>query len=147
MGRQYFLGEQKGKPPVADYNEVNLLETDDAKVAKLEYWIAKKVGEAVAQEYPNRQWEIRVDISGGILVVVCPSVSLTKGYHLYLNRTMFQLIADAKRAAGEILERHNVSRRKDFDPTTLQELPRTLREDVIAVDAAPDPISKVDHAA
>ena len=147
MGREYIIGEQKGRPPVIDFNEINFFETDDVKKAKLEYWIAKKIGEALIAEYPRRQWEVRVDAEAGMCIIVCPSVSITKGYHLYLNHNIAELIVRAKRAAGEILERHNVSRAPQFNPDVLETLSRTVRDDVIALDAAPEPISKVDHAA
>lgn len=142
--RTGFIGQQKGREPVKDYNEVNLLETDDAKRSKLEYWTAKQIGEALIAAYPNRQWECIVDIDAEVLIIKCPSLSLTKGYYLALDRTINDLQIAAKRAAGEILERYGVTRGRVTDAKMFDALSQ-VRDEVIAPDAAPEPIQKRVH--
>ncbi len=144
MSRLHIIGEQKGREPVRDYNEVNLLETDDAKRAKLEYWIAKQIGEALIAAYNNRQWEVIVDLDAQVLIVKCPSLSLTKGYYLSLGSPVAELIVRARRAAGEILERYGVTRGRITDSKMFDALPQ-VRDEVIARDAAPEPIQKRIH--
>lgn len=144
MSRVHIIGEQKGREPVADYNEVNLLETDDAKRAKLEYWIAKKTGETLVAAYNNRQWEVIVDLDAKVLIIKCPSLSLQKGYYLSLGRPMHELQAAAKRAGGEILERYGITRGRITDSKMFDALPQ-IRDEVIAKDAAPEPIQKRVH--
>ncbi len=142
--RTGFIGQQKGRAPVVDYNEVNLLETDDAKRAKLEYWIAKKIGEKLIAAYNNRQWECIVDLDAQVLIIKCPSLSLKKGYYLGLGRTIHELGLAAVRAGGEILERYGVTRARTTDSKMFDALPQR-RDEVIAADAAPEPISKRVH--
>lgn len=142
--RTGFIGQEKGRAPVADYNEVNLLETDDAKRAKVEYWIAKRIGETLIAAYKNRQWECIVDLDAEVLIIKCPSLSLRKGYYLALNRTIHDLGIAAVRAAGEILERYNVTRARVTDAKMFDALPQH-RDEVIAKDAAPEPIQKKVH--
>lgn len=128
-----------GREITKDYNTIYLHEGTDERRAKLEMFIAKRVGEKVAATYPNRQWMIDVDLPNQMICVQCPSVSMTKGYHLHFNRrTLHDLQLAAVKAAGEILERHNVSRARVFDQDILETLPRDLRDNVIAPDAAPE---------
>lgn len=142
--RAGFVGQQKGRAPVVDYNEVNLLETDDVKRAKLEYWICKRIGETLIGAYNNRQWEVMADLDARVLVIKCPSLSLTKGYYLSLNRTMHDLGIAAVRAGGEIMERYGITRGRITDSKMFDALPQH-RDEVIARDAAPEPIQKKVH--
>jgi hypothetical protein len=138
------ISKPRERAPVADYNEINLLEMDDVKQAKLEYWIAKKVGSHLMSKFPNRQWGVGVDVSGGMIHVMCPSLSTTKAYYISLvGRTISDLTKRAEEAAGEILERYNVSRARSFDPENLETLERDARDEVVSPDAAPEPIAKV----
>jgi len=122
-----------------DCNVIYAHEDYDEAKAKVEMYIAKKIGEHMVRHYPNRQWGVEVDTTHGVLVLLCPSLSKTKGYHIHLgNYTIHDLQARCVEAAGEILERHNVSRSKLFDPDTLEALRRDVRDNVIAVDAAPE---------
>jgi hypothetical protein len=135
------ISSSQGREVVADYNEINVLETDESKSAKLEMWIAKRVGEYVANFYPNRQWRVDVDLFGGMLCLICPSLSNTKGYHISLARPLHELQLRAKMAAGEILERHGLPTARAFNPDILETLPRDVRDEVIAPDAAPAPLN------
>lgn len=114
-----------GREITADYNEINLLELDDVKQAKLEMWIAKNVGEVLCKHYPNREWGVGVDLFGGSIVIKCESLSTEKGYVIHLaGRNMPELQQRAVMAAGEILERYGVSRSRGFDPDQLESLKR-----------------------
>lgn len=127
-----------GREIAKDYNEIHIHEDENERLAKLEMFIAKRIGEELVKHYPDRQWGVHVDLRG-IICIMCPSVSLERGYHLHINGDMIhQLQIRAVKAAGEILERHNVSRNRVVDPMTIEELPRDMRDNVIAPDAAPE---------
>lgn len=122
-----------------DYNEIEVTDTMDERKAKLEMWIAKRVGTALMQSYNQREWKVMVDLEGQLLIIACDSICNFKGFHIKMyQRTIEELIVQAKMAAGEILERHNVSRNKHFNPDHLETLARDAHDSVIAVDSAPE---------
>lgn len=128
-----------GREITDDYNEVNLLETTDRKIAKLEMWIAKNVGEKLAKAYPNRQWGVMVNAVGGICIIKCESVSSRNGYHIHLiGHTIDSLQQRAVMAAGEILERHGIERTRHFDADKLETLTRDFKDEVVTEDSTPD---------
>jgi len=123
-----------------DCNQIYQHEDFDERKAKLEMYVAKQIGEHLVKNLPNRQWGIEVDVSCGVLVLLCPSVSRTKGFHIHLGQyTIHDLQARCLRAANEILERHSLSRSRHFDPDILETLPRDVRDNVVAnaTDTAP----------
>lgn len=137
----YIPGE--GRRPMVDYNEINVLELDDVKQAKLESWIAKAIGTELMNHYPGRQWGVHVDTEGQMIMVMCPSVSHEKGYYISMvGRCLNDLVIKARHAAGEILERYNLSRDRKFDSDILETLARDAKDEVISPDAAPEPIHK-----
>ena len=81
-----------------------------------------------------------VDVAGGMMIIGCDSISNYKGYHIHLNKTIDELEKRAVMAAGEILERHGVSRSKRFDPDIIETLARNAQDEVIAADAEAEPI-------
>lgn len=120
-----------------DYNSIDMMEAESSKVAKMEMWIAKSVGTALANRYPGRQWGVQVNMEGGVLIVSCPSLSTEKGYHIYMDgKVIDELCKDAMRAGGEILERYDISRAKKFDPDNLETLDFDWQGEVISADAA-----------
>lgn len=124
-----------------DYNEIYAHDNEDERKAKLEMWIAKQVGEKLVAAYNNRQWKVIVDLKNQMLIVACDSISNNKGYHIKMaGRTIHDLQEKAVRAAGEILERHNLTRARKFDPDIIETLARNSQDDVIATDAEPEPI-------
>jgi len=132
---------QFGREITADHNEINILETDDVKFGKLEMWIAKQIGASLVQHYPNRQWGVKVDCPAQMMVVSCNSVSYNKGYHISMHlRNVEELQRRAILAAGEILERHDISRARRFDADILETLPRNHKDDVIVKDGSADPV-------
>lgn len=147
MSRVYVPGEQKGKDAHVDFNEIVANELDDRRQAQLEMWFARTICEAIIKAYPLRHWEVMADVTGRMIVVKCPSLSVTKGYHVsMIGRTVHELQQRAVWAAGEILERHNVTRGRVTDTLALDMLPTDLRGDVIAPDAAGiDPRKIVPH--
>lgn len=127
-----------GRQITEDYNEISLFEGDDVKIAKCEMWIAKRIGYALVAALPNREWGVRVDVLGGMVVITCDSLSTTKGYHLHLkNYTIEGLAEKAVKAGCEILERYNVSRDKKFDPGVIETLARDINDEAISADSAP----------
>lgn len=137
---QIALPNKRGKfsrEIAVDYNEVNLLETPAAKQAKIEMWIAKNLGDALMRVYPNREWGIRVDIDGAVVIITCDSLSVEKGYHIHMiGRTIRQLEVKAINAAGEILERHNITRNKHIDEDIFETLKRDSGDNVITEDSS-----------
>lgn len=132
----------KGRNITADYNEINLLEMDNMKQAKLEMWIAKQIGDKVIQHYPNREWGVQVDISGAMVILTCTSVSTSKGYHMHMKGDNIHGLQErAIMACGQILERYSVSRNRIFNPDHVDSLERDIKDEVISTDAAPDPIN------
>ena len=123
-----------------DYNEINLEDSDDERRAKLEQWIAMRIGSALMRVYNQREWKVMVDIPGGMMIVACDSICNFKGYHIKLDKTIDKLEKRAIMAAGEILERHNISRNRKFNPDNLEDLARDFRDSVIATDSAPEAI-------
>ena len=123
-----------------DYNEIRPNDSVSERQAKLEQWIAKRVGTALMEKYNQREWKVMVDLSGEILIVACDSICNYKGYHIKMHgRTIKELIERAIMGAGEILERHNVSRAKRIDGATIDAMARDARGSVIAPDAAAEP--------
>lgn len=125
-----------GREITADYNEINYLELDEIKQAKLEMWIAKNIGDTLIRCYKNREWGVRVDLEGQVVVITCDSVSAQKGYFIHMkHRNIHDLQEEAKKAAGEILERHNLSRARGFDADIFETLDRDLKDNVITPDS------------
>lgn len=124
-----------------DFNEIETYDTLETRRAKLEMWMAKRVGTRVTEKYRGRQWKIQVDLENEMLIVACDSISNYKGYHISMvGRTIGDLETESIKAAGEILERHNLARSKHFNPDKFESLPRDFRDSVIASDSAAEPI-------
>jgi hypothetical protein len=124
-----------------DYNEINIEDSQDERKAKVEQWIAMQIGSKLMRVYNQREWKVIVDIPGQMLIIACDSVSNEKGYHISMvGRNVEELQRRAIMAAGEILERHNVSRSRNFNADNLEDLPRDSMDNVIAPDAAPEPV-------
>lgn len=125
-----------GREITEDYNEINYLELDEVKQAKMEMWIAKNIGDALVKTYKNREWGVRVDLEGQLVVITCDSVSAEKGYFIHMKqRNIHELQEKAKMAAGEILERHGLSRSRSFDADIFETLERDVKDNVIADDS------------
>lgn len=113
-----------------DYNQIWIHEDDDQRTAKLEMWIAKHIGEHLVEHYPKRQWGVEVDIPAQMVIVMCPSVSQNKGYHLHMRGDNIEgLCKRAEMAAGEIMERYGLSRNRVFNPDQLETLHRLRHND------------------
>lgn len=109
--------------------------------AALEHWIASQVGVELMKHYPRLKWEIIVDVQQQMVVIVCPFISTEKGYHLKLMKyTIHELQKKAVMVAGEMLERHGLSRRQTIDLGTVEEAKRNLRGSIVGPDSAPEAI-------
>jgi len=123
-----------------DYNQIEVEDSEDERKAKLEQWIAKRIGTELMKAYNQREWKVIVDIPGRMVIIGCDSVCNYKGYHIRMeHRSIEEIIQRAKMAAGEILERHNVSRSKRFDAAALDAFARDARDSIIGPDAAAEP--------
>lgn len=110
---------------------------------ELEKWIAGRIGVELQRTYPRLRWGVVADTAGQVVIIICPFVSQTKGYYLHMNKyTIHQLTKRAVEAAGEILERHGIARKQTVNTDHIEAMPRDLRDNVIATDAAPEPIKK-----
>lgn len=133
-----FYPGLKGKPQnhIQDFNQALPDWSHERTMAEMDFYYAKKIGEDLVKTYPGRQWMVDVDIRNQLVVIVMPALSKREGYHLHLRRdALAALIVRCRKAAGEILERFNVSRGrlvKTLDE--IEALPRDARDDVIARD-------------
>ena len=129
--------------PEVDYNTLVLNEEDDIWQAKKERMLAQTIGTVLIRKYPGRQWGVQVDLTGGMMNIQCPSLSLEKAYYVSLaGRTVHDLEKRATKAAGQILERYGLSRNKNFDPDIIETLDRNYKDEVVSIDAAPVSISE-----
>lgn len=102
-------------PPIHMHGEqANILVANEteAKQEALDIATAKMIGEALNQAYPGHLWAINVRGEQGIATIHNLMLSGVWGYTLHLDKrySASETIAAAKRGAGEILERYNVSR-------------------------------------
>jgi hypothetical protein len=133
MSNQIIVKQKTAAPPISENRE-------------LESWIGNKVGTALQQTYPRLRWGVYVDIPNQLVIIVCPFISATKGYHLHLQRyTIAQLQKRAVDVAGEILERHGISRRQTVNLEHHEGDCRDLRDNIITADSKAEPLSKTCH--
>jgi hypothetical protein len=133
--KRAYQGE-KGNKPFHDFNAVAPEDSHEAKVARVEFWLAKKIGEDLVRTYPNRQWQVNVDTRNETIVISAPGLSKRMGYRLHMKKeTIAQILPRCRKAAGEILERYGVTRGRIIDPYDIEQMPRDLRDDVISPDA------------
>ena len=130
-----------GEGITGNFNEIEVYDADHERRAKQEMAIAGAIGAALVKAYNNRQWKVIVDEENQMLVIGCDSISNVKGYHIHMiGRTIHELQERAVAAAGEILERHAVSRSKKFDPDNFETMIRDQFDNVITPDSAAEPI-------
>jgi hypothetical protein len=132
---RHYVGD-KGRV-ITDYNSMDKSLSCSEDQVRLEYWMAKQIGTELMKYYPGREWHVDCDARNQVIIISCPSVSKTKGYRLHMKRdTMAQLLPRCRMAAGEILERHNVSRtRRILDPQTLEAYDRDIKDNIISSDS------------
>lgn len=84
--------------------------TGDAENAIKADGICKTIGAALLKHYPGRQWYVDVSIKGGVVKILCPSISMRFGFTMSLDRSLHDLEKSAVFAAGQILEMFKLSR-------------------------------------
>ena len=125
----------KAENPIIDFNAPKPVESHEEKAAAVEFWIAKRIGEDLVAAFPGRQWNVNVDTRNEIIIICMPTLSKREGYHLHMKRdNIAQLLPRCRRAAGEILERFQMSRSKIIDPYDIDQLPRDVRDDAVTSD-------------
>lgn len=84
----------------------------DAKQDAMDIHLARIIAEALEQAYPGHLWAVNVQGDQGIATIHNMMLSGRWGYIMHLDKrySASETIAVAKRGAGEILERYNVSR-------------------------------------
>ena len=74
---QLLPGTKRGPDTVwADYNEINVNDTTEERRAKLEQWIAMRIGKVLMEHYNQREWKVMVDIDNQMLIIGCDSIPL-----------------------------------------------------------------------
>ncbi len=132
---QIYVPNMKGKEPEQDYNTIYAFDSDNVKAAKLESWMAKRIGEHLMSKFPQREWGVKIDMPGQMLIIVCESVSLSRGYHIHMTgRNIHELMERAEAAAGEILERYGITRGRKYNADITESLIRDAKGDVIGGD-------------
>jgi len=123
---------------IIDYNAINEGLSYEATIAAMEFYYAKQIGSKLMRTYRNRNWQVDVDIRNQMVIIGAPDLSKTKGYYLPMKQDTIQnLQVRAVRAAGEILERYNLSRALNVPADSFEMLPRDFRDEVVSRDAAP----------
>ena len=147
MSKIYVPGAKNkgdGSEVTGNFNELYVPEARDIRakrIAQLEMKVAGRIGAKLVSKYNNRQWKVQIDLKGGMLIISCDSVSNHMGYHIHTRgRTIHELESRSIMAAGEILERHALSRNKQFNPDGFEGLLRDQFDNVITPDSAPEPI-------
>ena len=147
MSKIYVPGAKTrgdGEAITGNFNELYVPDAKDiraAKLAKLEMKIAGRIGALLVSKYNNRQWKVQIDLANGMLIIACDSVSNHKGYHIHTHgRTVHELETRSVAAAGEILERHALSRKRQFNADNLEGLIRDQFDNVITADSKAEPI-------
>lgn len=74
--------------------------------------ICRYVGWVLKKHYPNRDWYVDVSLSGGVIKIQSPSISMNYGFVLHLDKNLMVLEKDVVRAGGQILEMFKLSREK-----------------------------------
>jgi hypothetical protein len=124
-----------------NYNEVEIYDAEHERISKEQMRVAQAIGTKLVKRYNNRQWKVIVDLKNCVLIIGCDSISNVKGYHIHtIGRTLHDLEELAVKAAGEILERHAISRDKKFNPDNLEGLIRDQFDNVITPDSKAEPI-------
>ena len=120
------------------HGHMSVNEETDLDIATYEKYLAGTIGRAVTSEYPGRGWEVRVDIPARMVMLLAPQLSQRKAYHILMEqRTIHQLCRKAVHAAGEILERYGLGRRRLVLPDEFLALEReeARPEEAVAPDS------------
>lgn len=125
-----------------DDNEITQFDNAGTRLEKAESWIARNIGNALEKAYPDRDWRITVDAINGIVMIQAPLIEAEKGYFMHMkNKTIHDLERQAVKAAGEVLERFNLTRNKRWNPEHLEDLTRDARGNAIGPDSNAESIT------
>jgi hypothetical protein len=72
--------------------------------------LQRDIGGAIAKAYPHINWYINVSEDCSLLTIQIPDISQKFGYQMAIRDIKEVLMRKAKMAAGEVLERFNLSR-------------------------------------
>jgi len=84
--------------------------TEDMKEAVHNDSVCRHFGAAVMKAYPGRQWLIEVLDKGYVCYIKIPTISMEFGTAVILHKTLRSDTINVVRAAGEVLERFNLTR-------------------------------------
>ena len=128
-----IITQKRGRDFAKDYNTIDLAETPDVNLARIESWIAKRIGTKLTKLFPNRDWWVKVDMKGGMVIVGCPSVSPRHGYHIKLSRSINEIEDMLETVGGEILERGRLTRGKTTEEL-VEAAVRDFRDQIVDLD-------------
>lgn len=77
--------------------------------------LQRDIGAAIAKAYPHVNWYIDVSADCNVVTIQIPDISQKYGFTLVIRDIKEVLIRKAKMAAGEVLERFNLSRDSRVD--------------------------------
>ena len=103
----------------------------DYRNARWQVDIESRLGHALANLYPNRDWYIDANPAQGVVTVKCASISMDYGMVVHLTHDMFEVERRAKLAAGELLERFRLSRSRQTNGVDNDELKRNIKGEVL----------------
>ena len=83
---------------------------EDMKEAVHNDSVCRHFGAAVMKAYPGRQWLIEVLDKGYVCYIKIPTISMEFGTAVILHKTLRSDTINVVRAAGEVLERFNLTR-------------------------------------
>ena len=130
---------RRGREFAKDYNTINFDDSVSTAVAKWESWLAARLGTRLTQHYPNREWWINVNTEGGLVIVGCPDVSPTHGYHILFDhpkegqRSANDIEEMMQGVGGEILERGRITRGRTTEEA-VEAVARNFRDEVVGLD-------------
>lgn len=83
---------------------------DDMKEAVHNDEVCRHFGNAITKAYPSRRWYVEVLDKGYLCYIKMPTISMEYGIAVKLNKTLRSDTIRCVRAAGELLERFNLTR-------------------------------------
>ena len=107
---------------------IQIYDDHDLQAAAKQRSVRNAIGTALARHYPRHPWHVSVSGDSSVAQITCPGITTRYGMILHCTRDTLDIERRAVRMAGELLERHRVSREvAEFD-----HLKRDARGDAIA---------------
>lgn len=112
---------------------VDTADLDEMKLTIHNDQICKKIGYAITKVYPDRRWYIRIFDKGKLASIILHSVNQEYGMTVHMLDSEKMNIRRCIKAAGEALERFNLTRGRSDNADVLS-LVRNTKGDVFKSD-------------